>query len=307
MKQASATQQAAPIEDGTWPAAPGAGASAAGAQFDYLSPANFEYLAEFIESYSGIKMPPSKKTLVECRLRRRAQAMGMQSLQEYCSYLFQQGGLDSEAVNLIDAVTTNKTDFFREPKHFDFLVEQAIPALIAQGALSRSPLKVWSAASSIGAEPYTLAMVLAEQRDTVPAFSILATDISTQVLRIGMQAIYPEIMAHDIPEALRKRYLLRGKQGARDRIRIVPELRRTVRFQRLNLMETPYSVDRDMHIVFCRNILIYFDKPTQQNVLKQIGQHLRPGGYLFLGHSETVAGFGMPLTQVSASVFRAKV
>ncbi len=224
-----------PLQDG---ASPGVGAGSA--YFDSLSPANFESLSEFIENYAGIKMPPSKKTMVECRLRRRAQALGMQSLQEYCAYLFEQGGLDTEAVNLIDAVTTNKTDFFREPKHFDFLVEEAIPALIAQAALARSPLKVWSAASSIGAEPYTLAMVLAEQRDTVPAFSILATDISTQVLKIGAQAIFPEIMAHAIPEALRKRYLLRSKQGARDRVRIVPELRRTVRFQRLNLMETPY-------------------------------------------------------------------
>ncbi len=304
MKQANATVPAAPIQDGAWPAAPDPGA--AGLNFDYLSPANFEFLAEFIESYAGIKMPPSKKTMVECRLRRRAQALGMQSLQEYCSYLFEQGGLDTEAVNLIDAVTTNKTDFFREPKHFDFLVEEAIPAFIAQGALARSSLKVWSAASSTGAEPYTLAMVLAQQRDTVPAFSILATDISTQVLQIGVQAIYPEIMAHPIPEALRKHYLLRSKQGARDRVRVVPELRRTVRFQRLNLMETPYSVDRDMHVIFCRNILIYFDKQTQQNVLKQICLHLRPGGYLFLGHSESAAGFDLPLTQVSASVFRAE-
>ncbi len=107
--------------------------------------------------------------MLECRRRRRAQALGLSSLAEYCSFLFQQGGLDSEAVNLIDAVTTNKTDFFREPKHFDFLVEEAIPVLIEQGCLARPPLKVWSAASSIGAEPYTLAMVLAEQRDVIPS------------------------------------------------------------------------------------------------------------------------------------------
>ena len=111
-------------------------------------------------------------------------------------------------------------------------------------------------------------------------------------------------MADAIPVELRKRYLLRGKQGARDRVRVVPELRRTVRFERLNLMETPYSVDRDMHIIFCRNILIYFDKPTQRKVLNQLCQHLRPGGFLFLGHSETVAGFELPLRQVAASVFR---
>ncbi len=274
--------------------------------FDHLSAGNFEILAKFIEGYAGIKMPPSKKTMVECRLRRRVQALGMRSLADYCSFLFKQGGLDREAVNLIDAVTTNKTDFFREPKHFDFLVEEAIPALLEQGYLRRGPLKVWSAASSTGAEPYTLAMVLAEQKDIVPSFSILATDISTQVLRTGMQAIYPEIMAETIPMELRKRYLLRGKRGSHDQVRVVPELRHMVRFQRLNLMEAPYSVDRDMHIIFCRNILIYFDKPTQRKVLNRICQHLHPGGFLFLGHSETVAGFELPLAQVAASVFRAE-
>jgi chemotaxis protein methyltransferase CheR len=300
MKQTSATNQPETGQGGARPATPD------GMGLDYLSPANFEFLAEFIESYSGIKMPPSKKTMVECRLRRRAQALNLSSLQDYCAFLFQQGGLDQEAIHLIDAVTTNKTDFFREPKHFDFLVEQAIPALLQHGILTRGPLKVWSAASSIGAEPYTLAMVLAEQRETIPNFSILATDISTQVLKIGMQAIYPEMMSHAIPMELRRRYLLRAKHGARDRVRIVPELRRTVRFERLNLMQTPYSVERDMHVIFCRNILIYFDKDTQRGVLKQLTQHLRPGGFLFLGHSETVAGFDLPLTQVSTSVFRAE-
>ncbi len=301
MKRANTTNEARAGQDKSWPATPD------GMGLDYLSPANFEFLAEFIESYSGIKMPPSKKTMVECRLRRRAQALGLPSLQDYCAFLFQQGGLDQEAIHLIDAVTTNKTDFFREPKHFDFLVDVALPALLQQGILTRGPLKVWSAASSIGAEPYTLAMILAEQRETIPGFSILATDISTQVLKIGMQAIYPEAMSHAIPMELRRRYLLRAKQGARDRVRVVPELRRAVRFERLNLMQTPYSVDKDMHMIFCRNILIYFDKDTQQGVLKQLCRHLRPGGFLFLGHSETIAGFDLPLSQVATSVFRAEV
>ncbi len=300
MKQATAANQPDTGQGGAWPATPG------GMSLDYLTPANFEFLAEFIENYSGIKMPPSKKIMVECRLRRRAQALGLPSLQEYCSFLCQQGGLDQEAIHLIDAVTTNKTDFFREPKHFDFLAEEAIPALRRQGVLTRSPLKVWSAASSIGAEPYTLAMILAEQRETIPGFSILATDISTQVLKIGMRAIYPEIMSQAIPMELRRRYLLRAKHGARDRVRIVPELRRSVRFERVNLMQTPYSVARDMHVIFCRNILIYFDKDTQLGVLKQLCQHLRPGGFLFLGHSETVAGFDLPLVQAGQSVFRAE-
>jgi chemotaxis protein methyltransferase CheR len=298
MKQASATRQPGAGQQNTWPATPDS------MGLDYLTPANFEFLAEFIENYSGIKMPPTKKTMVECRLRRRAQALGLPSLKEHCAYLLQQGSLDQEAIHLINAVTTNKTGFFREPKHFDFLVGEAIPALLRQGVLTRGPLKVWSAASSIGAEPYTLAMVLAEQRQKIPGFSILATDISTQVLKTGMQAIYPESMAHDIPMELRKRYLLRAKHGARDKVRIVPALRSTVRFERVNLMQAPYSVGRDMHVIFCRNILIYFDTDIQRRVLRQLCLHLRPGGFLFLGHSESVAGFGLPLVQAGASVFR---
>jgi chemotaxis protein methyltransferase CheR len=295
----STSKVAGAFQGGAWPA-PEEGLGG----LDYLSRQEFDALAQFIEGYSGIKMPPSKKTMMECRLRRRAQALGMRSLKEYFEYLFHKNGLTEEATDLIDAVTTNKTDFFREPKHFEFLRDEAIPALAAQGYLDRPPLKIWSAAASIGAEAFTLAMVLAEMRDVVPYFSILGTDISTQVLRTGMEAIYPEAMADEIPAEYRRRYLLRGKGTASSKVRIAPELRRTVRYQHLNLMDASYNVDRDMHVVFCRNILIYFDKPTQLKVLGQISRHIVPGGYLFLGHSETVAGFELPLTQVAPSVFR---
>jgi chemotaxis protein methyltransferase CheR len=299
MNQMRMSNRAVVSDAGAWPASDDASGG-----LDYLSPREFEVLAQFIEGYAGIKMPPSKKTMVECRLRRRAQALGMHSLKEYCEFLFHKDGLDEESTDLIDAVTTNKTDFFREPKHFDFLREEAIPSLAEQGYLDRPPLKIWSAASSIGAEAYTLAMVLADMDGAIPYFSILGTDISTQVLKVGMEAIYPEAMAEEIPMEYRKRYLLRGKGTANAKVRIVPELRRTVRFQRLNLMDASYNVDRDMHIAFCRNILIYFDKATQCKVLTQICRHLVPGGFLFLGHSETVAGFELPLIQVAASVFR---
>ena len=306
MKQASATK----------PAVPAQGRRLAGRDrmpvrgwrvFDYLSPANFEFLAEFIESYTGIKMPPSKKTMVECRLRRRAQAVGMRSLQEYCAYLFEQGGLDTEAVNLIDAVTTNKTDFFREPKHFDFLVEQAIPALIAQGALCALPAQglerrqldwrraVYAGHGPGGAEGHGPGLFHPGDGHQHPgAENWNAGDLS----RRSWRTPYPRRSGNATCSA--------GKQGARDRVRIVPELRRTVRFQRLNLMETPYSVDRDMHVVFCRNILIYFDKQTQQNVLKQICSTSGRAVICFWGIRKSVAGFALPLTQVAASVFRAE-
>jgi chemotaxis protein methyltransferase CheR len=252
-------------------------------------------------------MPPAKKTMVEGRLRRRVRATGAQSLDAYCRYLFDQGGLDQEVVHLIDAVTTNKTDFFREPEHFRFLTEQAIPELRgAHRATTLHPIKLWSAACSIGAEPYTLAMVMAELARATPGLhsSIVATDICTEALNTATLGIYAESMITPVPMPLRQRYLLRAKKGAGDRVRIVPELRQMISFARVNLMDTPYSIANDMHVIFCRNILIYFDKQTQRAVLNQLCQHLRPGGYLFLGHSETLTGFGLPLRPVATTVFR---
>jgi chemotaxis protein methyltransferase CheR len=248
-------------------------------------------------------MPPNKKSMVEGRLRRRA--VGAYSLTSYCHFLFEQNGLEGEAINLIGAVTTNKTDFFREPDHFRFLIDQAIPELVARRR-GCGPIKIWSAACSIGAEPYTLAMVLADVAAADPNVrsSIFASDICTEVLATAMLGIYPEAMIAPVPMDMRKRYLLRAKAGARDRVRIVPQLRGAVRFGRINLMEAPYAADFDMHVIFLRNILIYFDRATQHKVLAQLCNHLRPGGFLFLGHSETLAGHDLPLRPVVTTVFR---
>lgn len=274
---------------------------------DRLSPRNFQRLASFIEGYSGIKMPPSKTTMIEGRLRRRLRATGMADLKQYCDYLFENDGLAAEAVHLIDVMTTNKTEFFREPDHFRFLTDHAVPRLLAtvRGG-SGAPLKVWSAACSIGAEPYTLAMVLADYalRNSGPRYGITATDLSTEVLDTAIAGIYPEAMVRPVPPEPRHRYVLRSKDRARQQVRIVPELRAAVRFGRVNLMEAPYQVDRDMDIIFCRNILIYFDKETQEAVLRHLTEHLRVGGFLFLGHSETLAGFHLPLEPVGPTVFR---
>jgi chemotaxis protein methyltransferase CheR len=272
-----------------------------------LSQRNFDRLASFIEGYSGIKMPPSKITMVEGRLRRRVRATGIPDLKQYCAYLFEQDGLATEAIHLIDAVTTNKTEFFREPDHFRYLAEHAVPQLMS-GARNgaRPPLKIWSAACSIGAEPYTLAMVLADlgQQMAGLRYAITATDICTEVLDTAICGIYPAAMVKPVPAEFQHRYVARSKDRARQQVRIVPELRAMVQFARVNLMELPYLVDREMDIIFCRNILIYFDKATQEAVLQRLSEHLRFGGYLFLGHSETLAGFRLPLEPVGPTVFR---
>lgn len=273
--------------------------------FDQLSQADFRRLAEFIHNYSGIKMPPAKKTMVEGRLRRRLRATGTETLAAYCRFVFEDGGLAEEAIHLIDAVTTNKTDFFREADHFRFLVDYVVPKLQASRQVSPStPLKAWSAACSVGAEPYTLAMVFAEVARLTPGFraQVLATDICTDVLETAILAIYPEAMIEPVPMDLRRRYLLRARDGG-GRVRMAPEIRQMVQFGRVNLIEPPYPIDHGMHVVFCRNILIYFDKATQREVLDHLCQHLRPGGFLFIGHSESLTGFGLPVQPVAATVF----
>jgi chemotaxis protein methyltransferase CheR len=272
---------------------------------DHLSQRNFQRLASYIENYSGIKMPATKLTMIEGRLRKRVRATGMANLKQYCDYLFEENGLAIEAVNLINVVTTNKTEFFREPEHFKFLAEQAVPHLMSRG-VPRSPLKIWSAACSIGAEPYTIAMVLSDLAQHISAlrYGIMATDLSTEVLATAVAGIYPEAMVKPVPPELRHRYVLRSKVRSHQLVRIVPELRAMTQFARVNLMETPYQIDREMDVIFCRNILIYFDKPTQEAVLQRLCDHLRVGGFLFLGHSETIAGLRLPVQTVGPTVFR---
>jgi chemotaxis protein methyltransferase CheR len=281
--------------------------TAAALVFDHLRQSDFRKLAAFIQDYAGIKMPVSKITMLEGRLRHRIREIGLASLADYCQMLFEQDGLQDEAVHLIDAVTTNKTDFFREPQHFRLLGRSILPKLLAERHAGQwAQVKLWSCACSTGAEPYTLAMVLADwcQRHYGLRVSILATDLSTEVLTVAQRGIYPEAMAAAVPQEFRQRYLLHSRDHVRHLVRIVPELRGWVKFSRLNLMDASYPVDQNFDVIFCRNVLIYFDKPTQRAVLERLCLHLRPGGYLFLGHSESLAGMALSLQQVANTVLR---
>lgn len=276
---------------------------AGASRLDQLSAKNFKRLAELIHGYSGIKMPVTKRTMLEGRLRRRMRANRIDTLNAYCGYLFDQGGMESEIIHLIDAVTTNKTEFFREPAHFRFLESTALPAIARTG---RKSIKVWSAACSTGAEPYTLAMVLEEQRRAGGRqdYSILCTDLCTEVLGQAVAGMFSEAMIQPVPLELRRRYLMRARDARRNEVRIIPELRSRLSFARLNLMDEAYPVEPDMDLIFCRNILIYFDKATQAGVLQRLCAHLRPGGYLFLGHSESIVGIDLPVTQIANTVFQ---
>lgn len=270
---------------------------------DRLSRRSFEILSSYIFDYSGIKMPLSKVTMLEGRLRRRLRATNLETLEDYCDFLFNRGGLASESTYLIDAVTTNKTDFFREPKHFDYMQGAALSELVSEG---HRRLRIWSSACSTGAEPYTLAMVMqdfvAQHRDV--SYQILATDLSTDVLEVAMRGVYPQDMITPVPADMQRKYVLHSKDRERGEVRISPTLRSRVGFARLNLMDQAYMIGDPMHMILCRNVLIYFDKETQAKVLTRLCDCLLPGGYLFVGHSESITGVPLPVKQVANTVFR---
>jgi chemotaxis protein methyltransferase CheR len=279
-------------------AAPGDGEGA-----ERLSPRNFARLAALIQDYCGIKMPDGKRTMIAVRLRRRLVALGLTDLDAYCDYLFEPGGLDTELVHLINAVSTNKTDFFREPAHFEFMWNTALPGFVQAG---RREIKLWSAAASIGAEAYSAAMVLQEFRRQKqgPEYSVIATDISTEVLRVAVTGRFPQVMMDPVPADLYARYVLQARDPALEEVRIVPQLRSKIAWGRVNLMDARYAVGQDMDLIFCRNILIYFDKPTQHAVLARLSSHLAPGGFLILGHSEAGAATQLQLTPVVNTIYQ---
>lgn len=270
-----------------------------------LNDRHFETVAEMIQDRVGIQIPPAKRTMVEGRLRKRMRELDIETLSEYGRHVFEQGHLAEEFVHIVDCVTTNKTDFFREPAHFDQLRDELIPMLRRNG-ITQARLKLWSAAASTGAEAYTLAMVLHDMAMAGHAldYAILGTDVSTEVLRVAADGIYPDDVLQAVPPHFRRRYVMNARNPSWKVGRIVPELRSRVHFKHLNLMNAQYPVDRDVDIIFCRNVLIYFDKDTQRAVLSRLATHLRPGGFLVVGHSESMAGAGVPgLTQVSSTIF----
>jgi len=272
---------------------------------DQLANRHFVEIARLVEAHTGIRLPPSKRTMVEGRLRRRVRALGLRDLMEYGEAIFGKGLLGAEFAHVVDCVTTNKTDFFREPQQFDLLRQRLLQVLAARAARLGVSLKFWSAAASIGAEAYTMAMVAAQALGLDgPPFMILGTDISTAVIAAARLAIYPSAMADPIPEPYRKRYLMFARDPAREEFRIAPELRRLVSFGQLNLMDERYDRDEIFDVIFCRNVLIYFGREAQTAVIERLLERLRVGGYLMLGHSETMTARDPErLRQIAPSVF----
>jgi chemotaxis protein methyltransferase CheR len=271
-----------------------------------LSDGDFRRLSAFIESELGIRMPATKRIMLESRLQKRLRRFGFDSYKAYVDFVFSDEGRETELINMIDAVTTNKTDFFREADHFEFLVGKILPAAEARDRAGIvRPFALWSAGCSTGEEPYTIAMVLEEKRALDPRFSyrIFASDLSTQVLDKAQEAIYDADKVEVVPMSFKKKYMLRSKAREPALVRMKPEIRARVSFARINFMDDSYPVGEAFDVVFCRNVIIYFERAIQEAILGKLCAHIRPGGWLILGHSETLTGMNLPLRGVAPTIY----
>jgi chemotaxis protein methyltransferase CheR len=267
----------------------------------------YEKFSQFIYAECGIKLPPVKRIMLQSRLMKRLRALRISSFDEYYDYLTSFQGQKEELSHALDVVSTNKTGFFREPSHFDYLQTAVLPWLIHElEGKSRRRICIWSAGCSSGEEPYTLGMVLSDFLEKFPEFdfSILGTDISRRMLYHAQKAIYKDQDIYPIAHRLRAAYLLKGKGPQKGNWRITSELRNKVQFKRLNLVDEHFDLPNLMDIIFCRNVIIYFDRPTQSRLFEKFHMWLVPGGFLFIGHSETLYGINNQFEYLQATIYR---
>ncbi|QIK36978.1 protein-glutamate O-methyltransferase CheR [Caldichromatium japonicum] len=261
-----------------------------------LDEAGFRRLAEFIWDETGILLTAAKRPMVSARLQRRLRELGCDTLSTYLDRALAPAE-DRERQHLIDLLTTNETFFYREPAHFAYLVSEVLPAYRGQR------MRVWSAACSSGEEAYTLAMALAEVLGLRGDWSVLGTDISTRMLAQAHQGLYPLERAKHLPRLWLERYCLKGVRGQAGYILIDPRLQKRVSWDQHNLLH-PRREGAPFDIVFLRNVLIYFDRAVKQRVIECLYEALRPGGWLFISHVESLQGLRTPLVMQRPSVFR---
>ncbi|MBL7857089.1 MAG: chemotaxis protein CheR [Cyclobacteriaceae bacterium] len=265
---------------------------------------SFERLSSYVTREYGIKLPLAKKSMLESRLNKKVKTLGLSSYKEFLDFIFSDEGKKGELFHVIDLITTNKTDFFREAAHFHFLTQEYLPSY--QQEFNRNNFKVWSAGCSTGEEPYTLVMSLEEYKKRHPevSYSLLASDVSLRVIQTAYQGIYDIERIEPVPLELKRNYFLRSKKNP-NVVRVKPQFRNKLQFKRINFMDQHFGLMKaDYDFIFCRNVLIYFDKPTQERVIVKFCSHLKPGGLLFLGHSESIMGMNVPLKQVRPTVYR---
>jgi chemotaxis protein methyltransferase CheR len=271
-----------------------------------LTEKDYQNFREFIYQKSGINLHEGKKELLKARLMKYLRHSGFRSIGEYYSYLVKHDETGQECVNLLDTVSTNLTYFFREPKHFQFLNEVAFPDL--EKRLHGKPKKkitLWSAGCSSGEEPYSLAMTCLEKPWTFQGLEvhILATDISTKMLAKASEGIYPEDRLENVSYEVKRRYFQRGAGRWKGYYRVKSVLQQLIRFGRLNLVDR-FPENEGLDIIFCRNVMIYFDKPTQERIVQKFHHALNEKGYLFIGHSESLTGVNHSFKYIQPSVYR---
>jgi chemotaxis protein methyltransferase CheR len=264
-----------------------------------LQEREFEKICKLAYDHFGLDLSHGKQGLVQARLGKDLRALSLTSFQQYLDHVLADSS-GAALTSMVDRLTTNHTSFFREPRHFDMLRHTIFPALRL-----RSRIDIWSAACSSGEEPYSIAMTMLEtsREEALSKVSILASDISTRVLQHARAAVYSKQRCDGIPDELRKRYMLRGQRTREGDLRFKNEVRGMIRFEHLNLMEQ-LPAGYTCSVIFCRNIMIYFDKPTQQHLVQRLSTHLEPGGYLFIGHSESLNAIAHPLEYLSPATYR---
>ena len=267
-----------------------------------LSDGEYKRICELVREHTGIALSESKREMIYGRLVRRLRALRLSGFAPYIAQLEKSDTAELE--EFINAVTTNLTSFFRESHHFDHLAKEVLPA-ISRRAQGSGRLRIWSCACSTGEEPYSAAMVLREQKELLVGIDarILATDLDTQVLATASAGIYAQERLESVSQARVARYFQTLSDGVKGKVRVSPSLQELITFKQLNLMND-WPMRGPFDVIFCRNVLIYFDKQTQEQVVSRLSEQLLPGGYLFLGHSESIAGFNLDLEQVASTVFR---
>lgn len=270
-----------------------------------LSQREFRLFQELIYREAGIALTDAKRPLLVTRLARRLRELGLGSYQEYFDRIQAD---EEERLLLLDAISTNETHFFRQPKQFEFLERDIIPqwrAGAAAGRMARS-LRIWSAACSTGEEPYSLAMLLLEQfpPETGWRIQIVASDLSRRVLEQAVAGVWPIERMQEIPEKYLKRFMLRGLGAHSGVMKAGPELRATIQFLRLNLHGETYGVQGPFDLILCRNVMIYFDQAGKRRVVERLLQHLAPGGYLLVGQVESLHGISERVEPVIPTVYR---
>jgi chemotaxis protein methyltransferase CheR len=264
---------------------------------EQLSRKEFELFRVLAYETSGLDFPDNKQHLVSTRLARNMRELGIYSFDDYYRHVTSDESGASLA-EMIDALTTNHTSFAREPAHFEFLRRKILP-----GLRDRARINIWSAACSTGEEPFSIAFTLADEGVPFGQLGILATDISTRVLETARKGVYPVERVEGIPAEQTKKYLVRGTGKWTDWYLVRKEVRASIDFRQHNLMGKVDGIGV-FPVIFCRNVMIYFDRNIQEGLVNRLAEHLEPGGHLFIGHSETLNGLDQPLEYVQAAVYR---